>query len=224
VGAIGHCGTFSFQASKNLNAGEGGMIITNDEQLADKLWSVANVGRTRTGKWYEHHVLGGNFRMTEWQAAILLTQLKRVPEQTRLRNENGAYLNSKMSQIPGIITFPDDPRVSVHGYHLYAYRYTSSEFGGRSRQQFLEAMHAEGIPGFVGYAPLYEEVVFQRKSRGEGSWCQFGRQIDYSGVNCPVCKEIYADTIWMGQSTLLGTREDMDDVVKAVKKIQAAWA
>jgi dTDP-4-amino-4,6-dideoxygalactose transaminase len=224
VGAIGNCGTFSFQASKNLNAGEGGMIITNDEQIADKVWSVANVGRTKSGKWYEHHVLGGNFRMTEWQAAILLTQLKRVPDQTARRNENAAYLDSKMSQIPGIITFPSDPRVTSHAYHLYAYRYSSSAFGGRSRPEFLKALNAEGIPGFIGYAPLYEEVVFQRKTAGQGSWCQGGRHIDYSRIDCPVCREIYADTIWMGQSTLLGKREDMDDVVKAIEKIRMAWS
>src|SRR5205085_502227 len=79
VGAQGDAGTFSFQASKNLNAGEGGIIVTNDEEVADRVWSVHNVGRTRTGRWYEHPILGGNFRMTEWQAAILLAQMARLP-------------------------------------------------------------------------------------------------------------------------------------------------
>jgi len=166
VGAIGDLGTFSFQASKNLNAGEGGIIVSNDADLADRAWSVHNVGRTRSGKWYEHHVVGGNFRMTERQAAILLAQMTRLPSQTETRTRNAEYLTELLSRIDGITTLPADPRVTRHAYHLYVFRYDPKHFGGRPREEFLQALVAEGIPASAGYVPLYKEIVFQRKTAG----------------------------------------------------------
>lgn len=219
VGAIGHLGTFSFQASKNLNAGEGGIILTDDDELADRVWSVHNVGRTKDGGWYEHPVLGGNFRMTEWQAAILLAQMERVPEQSRRRSENAAYLNSLLEPIPGITTLPLDSRVTRHAYHLFIYRYDPSGFGSRPREEFLKAMNAEGIPCWAGYVPLYKEKVFQLERP-----CPTGRQIDYSKVECPVCEQVCQDAIWMPQYTLLADPADMESVSHAVSKIQEAWA
>ncbi len=223
VGALGDCGTFSFQASKNLNAGEGGCIVTNKEDVADKCWSVHNVGRTRSGKWYEHHVLGGNFRMTEWQAGILLAQLSRLPEQTERRTSNALRLTALLDQIPGIRTLPPDERVTRHAYHLYVFRYDSSEFGGRSRGDFLKAMGAEGVPVSAGYVPLYKEIVFQRKTAGVGSWCKAGRHVDYSRVACPVCEQVCDDAVWLFQTMLLGDAADMDDIASAIEKIRAAW-
>src|SRR5207249_8940772 len=102
VGAIGLAGTFSFQASKNLNAGEGGVILTDDERVYDTAWSLINVGRLREGGWYEHGLLSGNYRMTEWQAAILNSQMRRLDEQTERRNENALYLADRLSRIRGI--------------------------------------------------------------------------------------------------------------------------
>jgi dTDP-4-amino-4,6-dideoxygalactose transaminase len=226
VGALGLCGTFSFQASKNLNSGEGGIIITNDEATADKLWSVHNVGRTKSGRWYEHHILGGNFRMTEWQAAILLTQLTRLPEQTARRSENAAYLTQRLAGTSGIMTLTTDPRVTQHAYHLYAFRYDPAGFGGRTVEEFLTALNAEGVPCSSGYVPLYKEKVFQNKQAGQGAWCQAGRRIDYAAYaeQCPVCEQVCKDTVWLGQSMLLGVKEDMDDIAEAIKKIQNAWA
>jgi dTDP-4-amino-4,6-dideoxygalactose transaminase len=223
VGAIGDLGTFSFQASKNLNAGEGGIIVSNDADLADRAWSVHNVGRTRSGKWYEHHVVGGNFRMTEWQAAILLAQMTRLPSQTETRTRNAEYLTELLSRIDGITTLPADPRVTRHAYHLYVFRYDPKHFGGRSREEFLQALVAEGIPASAGYVPLYKEIVFQRKTAGVGRWCQASRTIDYAAVSCPVCEAVCQDAVWLFQSMLLGERSDMEDIAEAVAKIQRAW-
>lgn len=224
VGAIGDCGTFSFQASKNLNGGEGGIIITNDDDLADKVWSVANVGRSKTGAWYEHHVLGGNFRMTEWQAAILLCQMQRLPEQTQRRTENARLLDSLLGEIPGIRVLRRDTRITRHAYHLYIFRYDAAAFGGRSRQEFLQALKAEGIPASAGYVPLYKEIVFQRKAACQGSWCQAGRPIDYPNLNLPVCEQVCQDSVWLFQSLLLAEPDDMQQVAAAIRKVQAAWS
>jgi dTDP-4-amino-4,6-dideoxygalactose transaminase len=223
VGAIGHLGTFSFQASKNLNAGEGGIILSNDEELADRVWSVANVGRVRSGKWYEHHVLGGNFRMTEFQAALLLAQMSRLEEQTQRRSDNAAYLTSLLANIPGVTLLCTDPRVSTHAYHIYIFRYDPAGFGNRPVSEFIRALNAEGIPCSMGYVPLYKERVFQDKTAGRGAWCRTGRPIHYAAVDCPVCEQVCQDAVWLFQTMLLGTRTDMEDIAEAIRKIQAAW-
>src|SRR5581483_10073684 len=129
VGALGDLGTFSFQASKNLNSGEGGILLSNNEQHADAAWSVMNVGRTRSGRWYEHSVLGSNFRITEFQTALLRAQMKRLPEQTARRNENAEVLRAQLADIPGIRLPAADPRITTHAYHIFTFRYEPAAFG-----------------------------------------------------------------------------------------------
>lgn len=223
VGAIGDMGCFSFQASKNLNAGEGGAVITNDPHWADQIWSVHNVGRVRGGRWYEHHVLGGNFRMTEFQAAILLCQLRRLPEQTERRTRNAQKLTELLSQIPGIRPPRPDPRVTRHAYHLYIFRYNKEAFGGRPREEFLRALNAEGVPCSAGYVPLYKERVFVNRP-ASNDLCRRSMLKDYSKVYCPVCERACAEeAVWLYQNMLLGDEEDMADIATAIAKVQRAF-
>jgi dTDP-4-amino-4,6-dideoxygalactose transaminase len=102
LGSIGDAGCFSFQSSKNLTSGEGGMVITNDEKLYDMMNSLRNVGRVKGGQWYEHHNLGCNYRITQLQVVLLANQLKRLEEQTKRRHDNGTYLNTLLEKIDGI--------------------------------------------------------------------------------------------------------------------------
>src|SRR5687768_13818168 len=101
AGSIGHMGSFSFQSSKNLTAGEGGIIITHDDALAESCRSIHNCGRVAGGVWYEHHVISGNYRLGEFQAAVLNCQLDRLEEQTEARDRNGRYLASRLEALPG---------------------------------------------------------------------------------------------------------------------------
>lgn len=223
VGAIGDMGCFSFQASKNLNAGEGGAVLTNNPHWADQVWSVHNVGRVRGGRWYEHHVLGSNFRMTEFQAAILLCQLQRLPEQTERRTRNAQKLTEMLSQIPGIRPPRPDPRVTRHAYHLYIFRYNKEAFAGKPREEFLKALNAEGIPCGSGYVPLYKERVFVNRPISN-DLCQRSMLKDYSQVYCPVCERACAEeAVWLPQSILLGDEQDMADIATAVAKVQRAF-
>jgi dTDP-4-amino-4,6-dideoxygalactose transaminase len=223
VGALGHLGTFSFQASKNVNAGEGGMIVSNDEELADAAWSVTNVGRVRSGRWYEHRVLGGNYRLTEFQSAILRTQLARLPEQTARRAENATYLRSLLASVPGILLAYHDPRITTHANHLFTFRVVPDYFGGKSHEEFLAALEAEGIPCSAGYVPLYKEGLFARVAQKSVAWCQAARDIDYPHLNLPVCEQICRDTVWLQQYQLLGTSQDMEDIATAIARIQKVW-
>jgi dTDP-4-amino-4,6-dideoxygalactose transaminase len=224
VGAIGDMGCFSFQASKNLNAGEGGAVLTNDPHWADQVWSVHNVGRVRGGRWYEHRLLGANFRMTEFQAAILLVQLQRLPEQTERRTENARKLSEMLSQIPGIRPPRPDPRVTRHAYHLYIFRYNKEAFGGRSREEFTKALAAEGIPCTAGYVPLYKERVFLNRPISK-DLCQISALKDYSKVHCPVCERAcYEEAVWLYQNMLLGDEQDIEDIATAIAKVQRAFS
>lgn len=220
VGAIGDIGCFSFQQSKNMTSGEGGIILTDDEALKKLCFSFHFFGREEGRPLLEYHRLGSNHRMTELQAAILLAQLERVEEQTELRAQNGAYLSSQLSQIEGITPIESsDPRVTRRAYHLYVFKYRADAFNGISKDLFCEALTKEGIPAFPGYmATVYQNPVFQEKRFPITS--EAAKKVDYTQVKCPVAEQAVEEAVFVPHSVLLGTKEDMDDIVEAVHKVQ----
>jgi dTDP-4-amino-4,6-dideoxygalactose transaminase len=225
VGAIGDLGCFSFQASKNINAGEGGAIVTNDPELAERCWSLHNVGRIREGAWYQHEFLGWNYRMTEWQGAILLAQLERLPEHIARRADNAAYLAGRLSGVEGMTPAAVDERVTGHAWHLFIATYDPEAFGGQSCTAFLQMLNAEGIPCSAGYVPLNRTPAIRRslaEQAGEiGPWEM--TEVDLPELPaCPVAEDLSQRTIWFQQRLFLGDHEDMDDIVAAVVKIQQA--
>src|SRR5438093_1329018 len=123
-----------------VGMGDDVIVPTDDPQVAETAWSVANVGRTRTGDWYFHDLLGSNFRLTEFQGALLLAQLERLPEQIALRERNAGRLAAGLAQVPGFRPVRRDPRVATHAWHLFMCRYDPAAFGGRPRADFLKAM------------------------------------------------------------------------------------
>ena len=220
VGSIGDVGCFSFQSSKNINAGEGGIVVTSDDELEERCWSARSYGRVRGGLWYQHETLGDNYRMTEWQAAILLAQLTRMEDLASRREENATYLCELLSGIDGIEPQWRDPRVSRHAYHLFISRYDAEAFGGLHRDRFLAALNAEGVPCARGYIPLYRTNAIQgavRRLRGFVA----GEQAAYDLPDCPVTERACADEgVWFTQTMFLGTRQDMEDIAAAIGKIQ----
>lgn len=218
VGAFGAAGTFSFQASKNLNCGDGGVVITNDEELYETAWSLVNCGRVRNGGWYEHRMLSGNYRLTEFQAALLLSQAGRLEAQSDRRTQNALYLAERLAQVPGITPAARDPRVTRHAYHLFVFRYRPEAFGGLPRAEFLAALRAEGIPCSPGYEPMYRSPAFKIDTATH----PYPAGRDYDRLRLPVVEQACAEAVWLTQGMLLADREDMDDIVAAVRKIQAA--
>jgi dTDP-4-amino-4,6-dideoxygalactose transaminase len=219
LGSIGHAGCFSFQSSKNLNAGEGGLVVTDDEKLFDMMNSLRNVGRVKNGQWYEHHFAGCNYRITQFQAALLSTQLNRLTEQTRTRDENGRYLSSLLEKIDGIEPLTRGHGETLHTYHLYIFRYDSSRFNQLPKKEFSEMLAAEGVPAFMGYPkPIYEQPLFQQKH----FMCYaIPEYVDYSRVKCPVTERAcYDQAIWILQHAMLGSKEDMELFAEAIKKIK----
>ena len=225
VGSWGDIGSFSMQASKNLTSGEGGAITTNNDDLAERIISLRNCGRVKGGAWYEHKILAGNFRVTEFQAAVLAAQLERYPDQLARRNANGLYLNAGLAEVEGITPQARDARTETHAHHLYSFRYDAAAFQGLSRADFCATMQAEGIPVGPGYPlplntqPLFTEQAFDRIATGYDPGyapTQFER------LDLPNCQAICDDVVWISQSVLLGNERDMDDIVTAVQKVREA--
>lgn len=222
VGAIGDMGAFSFQSSKNITSGEGGIIVTNNEDLYERAWSLHNCGRLPQKPWYEFYLPGTNYRMTEFQAAILLVQMERFEEQTKRRMENARYLNSKLSKIDGVKPLKEDERITRHAYHLYIFRIDSEAFGGASKFVIAKALQAEGIPVSVGYSkPLYKEACLDYFRKCPLSCPYYSKPVDYSNVKTPVAeKACYHEGLWLPQYVLLGSRDDMDDIISAIEKVK----
>lgn len=218
VGALGAAGTFSFQASKNLNCGDGGVVITDHDDVFENAWSLANCGRVRNGGWYEHRMLSGNYRLTEFQAALLLSQLRRLPEQCARRSENALYLADRLSRIEGITPLRRDPRVTAHAYHKFIFRYDAAAFGGPSRDDFILALRAEGVPCIPGYAPTYRSPAF----KVDTSTHPYAAAVDYGAMRLPQVERACEEAVWLDQSLLLAEPGEMDDIVNAVAKIQRA--
>jgi len=209
AGTIGDCGCFSFQASKNITAGEGGAILTNDEKLANICRSYANCGRNANTPWYQHFLMGSNLRLTEFHAAILLAQLSRMPKHTAKREENAKLLNKWLREIPGLYPVPDDKRVKPRSYHLYCIRFEPKEFGC-SRSLLIKAAQAEGLALVPGYPmPLYKQPMFVDRP-GYKNICLPGTE--------KLCDE---SALWFRHFLLLGTESDMRDIAKIFCKIHA---
>lgn len=227
VGALGDFGSWSFQASKNMTAGEGGMLTTNDTALAERARSLHNCGRAHNGQWYEHALLGGNYRLTEWQSALLLAQLGRLPAHLAQREAAAEYLDGALAKLPGIRPVVRDPRTTTHSYHLYMFRYVPAGFAGLRRERFLRALRAEGIPASPGYpVPLNLQPVFVNRAfdtRATGYDPAY-LPTQFERLDLPVTTRLCAETVWLTQNLLLGTERDLADIVTAVDKVRQGAA
>ncbi|MCO5223762.1 MAG: DegT/DnrJ/EryC1/StrS family aminotransferase [Thermomicrobiales bacterium] len=216
VGSIGLCGAFSFQESKNLTGGEGGIVITNDQQVYERVWAIHNCGRHPDGGLFDHGSLGTNFRMTEWQAAILLAQLERLPSHIARRQHSADILTAGLEEISGLTPVKVDSRTTAHAWHLYQFRYDAARFGNRTLTEFLTAMQAEGVACSSGYEPLN----YHRAMR-DAIGARFG---DDSVTLVPHTEAAARTTVWIPQTVLLGEDETMKQVVHAAAKIHRAWS
>jgi perosamine synthetase len=227
VSTLGALGCFSFQASKNLNSGEGGAILTNDTDLYRVCQSFHNNGRGNTGSGFGYVRNGANLRITEFQAALLMEQLKRVEQQSRTRQENAAYLTRQLAEIPGILPARMYSGATRNAYHLYMFRYDPAHFANLPRSRFLAALNAEGIPSSGGYTPLNKEPFLKHTfdSRAYRAIYSPKQLVEWAERNhCPVNDKLCEEAVWFTQTMLLGPRGDMDQIADAVRKIQSQAA
>jgi perosamine synthetase len=229
LGTIGHAGCFSFQNSKNLPIGEGGAIVSNDEQFIDKCFSYQNYGYphgTASGSiGTGSTMLGTKVRTSEYASAIGLSLLKRLEAETTTRNENAAYLKEQIAKIPGIIPYKLYDKVTRCAFHLFPFRYQKSAFNGLPRDKFLKALRAEGIPCASGYTSLMDMSFIKQAFESKNFQKMYSKnELDYDKYlknnKCPNSDILcYEEAVWFQQSLLLGTKADMDDIAAAITKI-----
>jgi len=221
VGAIGIAGTFSFQSSKLMTAGEGGIIVTSDDAVERTARSIHDCGRM-PGEWfYSHYIYGSNYRLSEWQGAVLSAQLKRLDAQTRLRHQNARLLDSLLSEIPGITPQKLDSRCTRNGQYAYIFHVEAKEFAGVPTERLIEAMNAEGIPNQASYPPVHLLDVFKSgEYRKRLCPTQAKERHAFLEAIYPVTHKAAWESIWIPQPALLGDEEDMHEIAAAWSKIQ----
>ncbi|WP_175988887.1 DegT/DnrJ/EryC1/StrS family aminotransferase [Microbacterium tenebrionis] len=201
VGAIGDVSTFSFQSSKAMTAGEGGLLVTDDAELAARAWSTANVGRTRGGEWYGHQSIGWNLRLTEIQAAILLPWIGRLDEEIARRNEFADALAGELSDAPIQVVAPPEG-TTVDSRHLLMLRLAE----GMSREWIARALDAEGLPVDLGYPGLHRIAPVAAESRR---------------VPTPGLDAVADRIIWLRQPLLMSGGDGAHGAAVALRRVGA---
>ena len=218
VGALASGGIFSFQSSKNMNSGEGGAIISNDDTFMNSCFSYYNCGRQRGREWYEHQIVGGNHRINAMAASLLLPQLQSVEDDMVIRDKNRKKLDRALNS-EGLVTIGSYEKATRVANHLYLLKYKADYFNDVPREKFFDAMRAEGVNTYAGYNPLYREKVFDNQD-DDFPWL---KDIDYAGISCAET-ELIADyqSVWLTQNHLLGNDRDTQDIINAFEKVTTA--
>ena len=204
AGSLALAGSFSFQNSKVITAGEGGMLTTNDAAFAERAWSIMDQGRKPGGGWFHHYLLGSNYRITGLQAAVLLAQLERLPEQICRRTRNVALLRAELAGVPGL-AFQDVPRQqNANSWYLLLGRIDAQRMG-RTRDEFHRALTAQGVP----CTPFYPHPLYGNPLYREG-----GCRVE----PCPIAEACIGDAFWLPHRALLGDEETTREIADAIRK------
>ncbi len=219
VGTFGALGCFSFQSSKPMTAGEGGMITTDNPDLEQRCQSLINCGRRRPTDSFETPLLGANYRMTEWQCGVLLAQMERMPEQMERKSRNAERLRGALARIPGLRAIARDPRLTREV--IYAFIVLADEPVLKvSRNRFVRALRAEGIPCGVGNDPVYRSALLPAESAAYRTARELSGDRAFKTPDCPNAERMFErEMIAIPHEVLLGDDSDIDDVIAAMRKI-----
>jgi perosamine synthetase len=224
LGTLGDLGCQSFQNSKNIPAGEGGCILGNSEELMDLATSFHNCGRpagtvkATTGS----AINGSNYRMTQTQALILLSQMQRFQKDNDVRQANASYLDKKLKKIPGIIPCKLANGGTKSAIHLYPFRYIKEKFNNVTKEKFLEALRAEGVPAGSGYSAQNKWDFIEKvlNSKGYKRLYSEARLKQWRDENqLPGNDQLVNEAVTFTQNIMLGSQADMDDIVNAITKV-----
>ena len=218
VGNWGDAGTFSFQASKVLTGGEGGAVICNSKDLADKIYSYTDCGRIINGYGYKHDTYGTNYRMTEYQAAVLRAQLKKFPSQHKVRNENASYLMEQLNLIDGIKVMKPTLGTTELGWYVYPIVFEPEKFNGLTKSEFYKRLNRAGIPTDDCYPPLHGLDCFKNiclKKNIDYSKANWGG-VKSEDKNFPIVSDIYTRSVEFPHEILLASKDKLDSIVKFI--------
>jgi dTDP-4-amino-4,6-dideoxygalactose transaminase len=225
AGSMGDAGCFSFQESKLMTAGEGGMVITSRLDCYEAMQTIINCGRASLTDQHGIRKLGSNYRMTELQACLLVGQMEQLPAFREIRTRHAALLTQLLAEIEGVRPLPPQPRLTAETIYNYIFQYRPERHPAPSRDLFVAALEKEGIPcDGRFYEPVYKSDLFYVTAENSPQLA-LNREvpIDCSQASCPVSERAaYAEAVWLPQFLLIGTENDVHDVARAVAKVAAA--
>lgn len=221
AGSFGDAGAFSLQTSKLLTAGEGGVVTTGEDRLAERAESYVNCGRASRSDAFGERLLGYNYRLTEFQAAVLVAQLEKLPAQTALRAARAARLSRALAGVGGLSLLQPDPRQTTQAFYHYLFKYERDAFGGASRDRFVAALEAEGVPcDGLFYEPVYRSTLFDVDP---AEFPALEGRLPWEHARCPRAERAaFEESVWLPHRVLLGSEADVDSVVAAIEKIQGS--
>lgn len=224
AGTIGHFGSFSLQSSKTLTAGEGGILLCRSEEMARRVMSVIDCGRGHAGEGGAEGgpspLMGGNFRLTELQAALALVGLERFPEQARQREEMAAYMDEALSEVPGVRVLPRDPRHTTRSFYRYIFAMDPQVFGV-GHEVVCAALQAEGVDCWVGYEAMHHYSLFQPRNSRLAVPSAFPERFAFERMHFPVAERACEhEAVWLDERIFRAGRKGVEDAVAAMRKIQ----
>ena len=222
AGAIGDLGAFSFQSSKLITCGEGGAVITNNLEYFERVQSYINAGRASVTDKFKHRLIGFNYRLGEFQAAVLGPQLDRLPEQQKIRQANFDYFESRLRGTPALGFLKPEPRITRTAPYCYVLKYFSEQAKGIPRAAFVAALQLEGIPcDGLFYEPVYKSSLFPVKATDFPalSWGR-AEPLDLRNLyRCPAAERAaYHEAIWFPHYLFLSAKQEIDTIVDAILK------
>ena len=233
AGTLGDIGIFSLNYHKHIHCGEGGIIVTDNDELANRLRLIRNHAEAVVGAKGEtnlNNMIGFNYRMTEIEAAIAREQLKKLDMLIKERQENVAYIENGIKEIP-CLELPKVRQGAEHVYYVHPLKFKGEKLHV-SREKFIEAVkaelmpitlrEAEGVSIGCGYVkPLYLQPMFQQKmAYGDGGYPFEKKELNYSEGICPICESMHKNELITHELMRpFMTKEDLDDVIEAFWKV-----
>src|SRR6202790_2099561 len=223
AGSMGDLGAFSFQSSKLITSGEGGAVITNNLEYMERVQSYINAGRASMTDKYRHRIVGFNYRLGEFQAAVLGPQLDRLPAQAAIRERNMKHFEARLQNTPEIGLLKPDPRITGPAPYGYVMKYFSEKAKDIPRAAFVAALQLEGIPcDGLFYEPVYKSSLFPVDA-ADFPALSWGRPkpLDLRNMyKCPASERAaYHEAVWFSHHLFLGGKENVDSIVDAIKKV-----
>ena len=223
AGSIGDLGAFSFQSSKLMTCGEGGAVITNNLEYFERVQTYINAGRRSVTDEFHHRFIGFNYRLGEFQAAVLGAQLDRLPEQAKIRQANMEYFESRLAGTAGIGLLKPEPRITRLAPYGYTLKYFAEQAKDIPRAAFVAALQLEGIPcDGLFYEPVYCSSLFPLDPTDYPalSWGRSEPLNLRTMYKCPVAERAaYHEAIWFSHHLFLGGKENVDSIVDAILKV-----
>ncbi|MEW6716458.1 MAG: DegT/DnrJ/EryC1/StrS family aminotransferase [Chloroflexota bacterium] len=223
AGTIGSFGSFSLQSSKILTCGEGGILLCQTKELAAKVASLIDCGRSHPDGGPEggsDFLMGANYRMTELQAALALVGIERFPEQARQREEMIAYMDEALSEIPGVRVLRHDPRHTTRSFYRYIFAIDPQTFGVE-HDVLCAALYAEGVDCWMGYEAMHNYSLFQPGLSKLPVPSAFPEHFQFDKMRLPEAKRACEhEAVWLDEAIFRAGRKGVDDAVAAIRKVQ----